>query len=301
MTNTAGELPPSLPRARYTFRARGRKLELGRRTRLIGIVNVTPDSFSDGGQFFDPDRAVAGALEMVRAGADIVDIGGESTRPGSSGVSAEEELERVAPVISTVRRETDVMVSIDTSKAKVAKWALEQGVDLVNDVSSLRAEPDIAGLVAEAGAGLVLMHMKGIPRTMQESPTYQDVAVEVRDFLGDAASRAESAGVSPESILVDPGIGFGKTVEHNLQLVNRLSVLSSLRKPILIGTSRKSFIGRLLHIPVEERLNGTAASVTASILRGAHIVRVHDVPEMLQVARIADAILNETGESGVPR
>jgi dihydropteroate synthase len=251
----------------------------------MGVVNVTPDSFSDGGRFFNPDRAVAGALEMVRAG----------------GVSAEEELERVAPVISTVRRETDVMVSIDTSKAKVAKWALEHGVDLVNDVSSLRAEPDIAELVAEAGAGLVLMHMKGIPRTMQESPTYHDVVVEVRDFLGDAASRAESAGVSPESILVDPGIGFGKTVEHNLQLVNRLSFLSSLRKPILIGTSRKSFIGRLLDIPVEDRLNGTAASVTASILRGAHIVRVHDVPDMLEVARIADAILNETGESGVPR
>ena len=277
------------------FRARGRELVLGHRTCVMGVINVTPDSFSDGGRFLDADRAVDLGLQMVREGAAMIDIGGESTRPGASPVPAEEELDRIAPVIDKLRPETDVFISIDTTKASVARWALEHGVEMVNDVSALHGDPDMSGLVAETGAGVVLMHMMGNPRTMQESPTYRDVAAEVCAFLERAVAAAETAGVAPDSILVDPGFGFGKTVDHNLVLLNRLGALSSLGKPILVGTSRKSFIGRLLDLPVEERLHGTSASVAAAILRGAHVVRVHDVPQMVQVARLVDAILNETG------
>ena len=268
---------------------------MGRRTRVMGVINVSPDSFSGDGLFLNADEAIACGLEMARCGADFIDVGGESTRPGASPVSAEEELERVAPVITALRRQTDVLLSADTAKAAVAKWALEQGVEIINDISGLTSDPTIAKITARANAGLILMHMKGTPRTMQKDPTYEDVASEVRDFLAEASSQAEAAGVAPDSILVDPGIGFGKSAEHNLQLINRLGSLSAIGKPILIGTSRKSFIGRLLGVPVEERIQGTSASVAASILRGAHVVRVHDVPEMIQVARLTDAILNETG------
>jgi dihydropteroate synthase len=246
------------------------------------------------------DRAVDLGLQMVREGAAILDIGGESTRPGAAPVSAGEELDRIAPVIDRLRPETDVLISVDTTKASVARWALEHGVEIINDVTALHRDPEMAGLVAETEAGVVLMHMKGEPRTMQESPSYQDVAAEVCTFLEQAVAAAETAGVGPDSILVDPGFGFGKTVEHNLILLNRLAALSSLGKPILVGTSRKSFIGRLLDLPIEDRLHGTSASVAAVILRGAHLVRVHDVPQMVQVARLVDAILNETraGEPG---
>ncbi len=262
------------------------------------MVNVTPDSFSDGGNFLDAGRAVDLGLEMARCGAEIIDIGGESTRPGASPVAAEEELQRIAPVITGLRQKTDVLISVDTTKAEVARWALGNGVEIVNDVSALTGDPDMAGLVAESGAGVVLMHMMGSPRTMQENPRYRDVVAEVHEFLERAVAAAETAGVAPDSILVDPGLGFGKTVDHNLVLLNRLSVLSSLGKPILVGTSRKSFIGRLLDVPVEERLHGTSASVAAAILRGAHVVRVHDVPQMTQVSRLIDAILNEAQTSG---
>jgi len=264
----------------------------------MGVVNVTPDSFSDSGDFLDAGRAVELGLEMARCGAEIIDIGGESTRPGASPVTAAQELERIAPVVTGLRQETDVLISVDTTKAAVARWALANGVEIVNDVSALTGDPDMAGLVAESGAGVVLMHMRGNPRTMQESPSYRDVVAEVHEFLEGAVAAAETAGVAPESILVDPGFGFGKTVDHNLVLLNRLGDLSSLGKPILAGTSRKSFIGRLLDVPVEERLHGTTASVAAAILRGAHVVRVHDVPQMIQVARLIDAILKEAQTSG---
>ena len=292
---------PLASRSIHTLRTRGRELVLGRRTRVMGVINVTPDSFSDGGLFLDADHAIARGLEMASQGADILDIGGESTRPGASPVAPEQELERIAPVIESLRQKTDVFLSVDTTKAKVAKWALEHGVEIVNDVSGLAGDPEMAGVVSDWGAGLVLMHRKGSPETMQKNPTYRDVVGEVCAFLARVVAAAEAAGVGPDSILVDPGIGFGKTVEHNLQLLNRLGTLSDLGKPILIGTSRKSFIGRALDVPVEARLHGTAASVAAAILRGAHVVRVHDVPEMMQVARLTDAILNETGapeESG---
>jgi dihydropteroate synthase len=276
------------------FRARGKELVLGRRTCVMGVINVTPDSFSDGGRFLDADRAVDLGLQMVREGAAMIDIGGESTRPGASPVPAGQELDRIAPVIEKLRPETDALISVDTTKASVARWALDHGVEMVNDISALHGDPDMSHVVSERGAGVVLMHMMGNPRTMQESPTYRDVAAEVTAFLERAVAAAETTGVAADSILVDPGFGFGKTVDHNLVLLNRLDALSRLGKPILVGTSRKSFIGKLLDLPVHERLHGTSASVAAAILRGAHAVRVHDVSQMAQVARLIDAILNET-------
>ena len=259
----------------------------------MGVVNVTEDSFFAGSRFPDAAQAVACALEMVRAGADIIDIGGESTRPGAKPVPPDEELSRILPVISELARRTDALISVDTRNASTVEKVLQSGADLINDVSGL-SDPAMAELAADAGAGVVLMHMKGAPETMQESPSYEDVVLEVRDFLAHAADRAEAAGVAPESIILDPGIGFGKTLEHNLQILNRLSILSSLAKPILVGTSRKSFLGRLLGLPPQDRLHGTAATVAVSILRGAHLVRVHDVVEMGQVARTTDAVMNET-------
>jgi dihydropteroate synthase len=211
-------------------------------------------------------------------------------------VTAEEELHRIGPVISELRRRTHILISIDTRKATVAEKAIELGADIVNDVSGLVSDSRIAEIVAQAGAGLVLMHMKGTPERMQEAPVYRDVVVEVKTFLAGATQQAEAAGVAPDSILVDPGIGFGKTAVHNLQVLNRLGLIASLGKPILIGTSRKTFIGRVLDLPPEDRLFGTAATVAASILRGAHVVRVHDVPEMIQVARMSDAVANESPE-----
>lgn len=284
-----------MARSLHVLRARGNTLALGRRTALMGVINVTPDSFFPASRFLDPHRAVAAGLQMVRAGADILDVGGESTRPGAKPVPVEEELRRVMPVLTGLREETDALLSIDTRKAAVAERALEAGVDMINDISALAGDPAMAAVAARTGAGLVLMHMQGAPETMQERPTYRDVVDEVRTFLGRAAERAEGAGVAPESILLDPGIGFGKTVEHNLQLLNRLPLLTStLGKPVLVGTSRKTFIGRLLNLPADERLHGTAAAVAACILRGAHVVRVHDVPEMQRVAQVTDAILNES-------
>jgi dihydropteroate synthase len=263
----------------------------------MGVVNVTPDSFYRGSRRLDPDKAVERSLEMARAGADIIDVGGESTRPGAAPVTAEEELHRVEPVISELRRHTHSLISVDTRKAAVAEKALELGADIVNDVSGLVSDSRIAEIVAEAEAGLVLMHMKGTPEHMQEAPVYLDVVGEVTTFLDGAIQRAEASGVAPDSILVDPGIGFGKTATHNLQILNRLGLFASSGKPILIGTSRKTFIGKVLNLSAEDRLFGTAATVVASILHGAHVVRVHDVDEMIQVARMTDAVLNETPEA----
>jgi dihydropteroate synthase len=265
----------------------------------MGVVNVTPDSFYPGSRRFDPDQALAFALRLVEAGADIVDIGGESTRPGASPVDAEEQIRRVLPVVARLRPLSRVLISVDTRSAAVAERALEAGADIVNDVSAL-GDPRMAEVVAGAKAGLVLMHMKGEPSTMQASPSYRDVVAEVKDYLGRAIDKAESAGVSSASIFVDPGIGFGKTLEHNLALLHHLPSLSELSKPILVGTSRKSFIGRILSGTArrggsddEERLLGTAASVACVVLLGASAVRVHDVREMRQVVAVADAIKNQ--------
>jgi dihydropteroate synthase len=279
-----------------TFRARGKTLELRERTALMGVVNVTPDSFFANSRFPDPERAVEAALELVESGADIIDIGGESTRPGAQPVDEESERERVLPVVAKLRTLTRVLISVDTRKASVAERALEEGADIVNDVSALAGDPRMAGVVAAARAGLVLMHMRGTPGTMQREPQYEDVVSEVSSFLAGAIARAEAAGVGEESILVDPGIGFGKTAEHNLTLLNQLSALSALGKPILVGPSRKSFLGDLVAGSEENRLLGTAASVACAVLRGAQVVRVHDVREMKDVVAVADAIRSERND-----
>lgn len=281
-----------------TFRARNERLELGETTALMGVVNVTPDSFYAGSRRLEPDEALAFARELVEEGASIVDFGGESTRPGARPVEVEEEIRRVVPVIARLRPSTRALISVDTRRAAVAEQALDAGADIVNDVSAL-ADPRMAEVVARASAGLVLMHMKGTPATMQVSPSYRDVVAEVKEYLRRAIEKAESSGIPGDSILVDPGIGFGKTLEHNLTLLHHLSSLSQLSKPILVGTSRKSFLGHILSGGPEDRLLGTAASVACAVLLGASVVRVHDVREMRQVAAVADAIKNQ-GVSGRP-
>jgi dihydropteroate synthase len=282
---------------------------------IMGVLNVTPDSFSDGGRFADVDRAVEHAREMARAGAGIIDIGGESTRPGAAPVSAEEELRRVMPVIERlaaaphpdplpaprgegIRSTREAMcVSIDTTKAVVAEKALGAGARIVNDISALRFDARMVEVVRDAGAGLVLMHMQGTPQTMQQAPHYDDVVAEVRTFLAERVAFAEAHGVKKSQIAVDPGIGFGKTVEQNLQLLARLEELTLLGCPVLVGPSRKSFIGRVLAAPdggqmrpADGRLWGTAATVAWAVAQGARIVRVHDVAEMADVVRMMEAI-----------
>jgi dihydropteroate synthase len=256
----------------------------------MGIVNVTPDSFSDGGLFLAPERAIAHARRLVADGAELLDIGGESTRPGARGVSAEEELARVAPVLAGLDA-LDAGISIDTSKAAVAEAGLEAGAEIVNDVTALRSEPALAGLCADRGCIVLLMHMRGTPRTMQENPTYDDVVDDVRTFLAERIEFAMGEGIAEDRIWVDPGIGFGKTARHNLELLNRLGELRELGRPIVIGTSRKRFIGSLTGREVNERLGGTIASNVLAVRAGADILRVHDVAEVRQAVRVAESIL----------
>ncbi|MGB0036993.1 MAG: dihydropteroate synthase [Candidatus Acidiferrales bacterium] len=269
-----------------------RMLALGGRTLVMGVLNVTPDSFSDGGLHFAADAAVARALEMERQGADIVDIGGESTRPGSLGISAEEELGRILPVLEKLRGRLAIPISVDTSKAEVAEAAADTGAEILNDVTSLRADPRLAEIARRRKLPLILMHMRGEPRTMQKLPFARDVVRDVVGGLRRAVAIARRAGLAKSQVILDPGTGFGKSVAQNYELLARLPELARLGSPLMVGTSRKSFIGRVLgDAPESERQWGTAATVTASILGGAHIVRVHDVAEMVQVARVADAIL----------
>jgi dihydropteroate synthase len=258
---------------------------------LMGIVNVTPDSFSDGGEFLDPQRAIEHGRELIVEGADLLDVGGESTRPGAEAVSADEELRRVAPVVSELAGEGH-RVSIDTSKLAVAEAALDAGATMVNEVTALRAEPELAGLCAERGCEVVLMHMLGEPRTMQENPTYEDVVDDVKAFLAERIEFATSEGINEERIWIDPGIGFGKTVEHNLELIGRLAELSDLGRPIVFGSSRKSFIGKLTGAAVDQRLGGTIASNVIAYANGARMLRVHDVEPMRQALTVAEAILD---------
>lgn len=272
------------------MRLRGYDIPTALRTCVMGVLNVTPDSFSDGGRYLDPFMASEHAVRMVEEGADIIDIGAESSRPGAGRVSAQEELSRVLPVIKAVAGKVKVPISVDTWKSEVAKAALLEGAALVNDITALRGDPAMAGVVAEAGAGVVLMHMKGEPENMQVEPVYDDVVREVISYLSGSVYTAETAGIPPDMIAIDPGIGFGKTLEHNLEILRRLSELKALDKPILVGTSRKSFIGKITGRGVADRVFGTAASVAAAIMNGADIVRVHDVGEMVEVARMIDAI-----------
>ena len=269
--------------------AGGETLVLGERPLIMGIVNCTPDSFYDGGRYHDPDTAVAHAQELLAAGADIIDIGGESTRPGAEPVPSEEEKKRVIPVIERLARSTKAVISIDTQKAEVAREAVGAGAAIVNDVSAL-ADPAVAQAAAESGAAVILMHMKGTPRTMQQDPSYEDLFAEIIFYLRERMDKALQAGISRESIIVDPGIGFGKTVAHNLELVRDLWRLRSLGRPILLGPSNKSFIGKVLDAEPHERLEGTAAAIVAGILAGAHILRVHDVAGMKKYVDMAWAI-----------
>ena len=259
-------------------------------TQLMGVVNVTPDSFSDGGLYLDPDAAVAHGRELAEAGAEILDVGGESTRPGAEPVGTEEELRRVIPVIHGLVA-ADCHVSVDTSKARVAEAALDAGAEIVNDVTAMRGDPEMAALCAERGATVVLMHMLGEPRTMQQDPRYDDVVAEVKAFLAARLEAAVAAGIDEERVWLDPGIGFGKTEAHNLELLRRLGELRALGRPLVVGTSRKSFIGKVDGSPADQRLGGTIASSILAAAEGADVLRVHDVAEVRQALTVAAAIL----------
>jgi dihydropteroate synthase len=281
-------------RSDYKIDCRGKILDLSRRTHIMGILNVTPDSFSDGGLFARPQQAIAHAREMVAAGADIIDIGGESTRPGAHPLSEEEELRRIIPIIERLSAEIAVPISVDTYKSAVAKKALKAGASIVNDISGLRFSRDMADVAAEFKAAVIIMHIKGTPRDMQQNPVYADVISEILSYLEEGIEIAVRGGVDREKVLVDPGIGFGKTLEHNLIILNRLDEFRALGRPVVLGTSRKKFIGTILGIPEpEQRVEGTAATVAAGIERGASVVRVHDVGRMAQVARMTDAIVKQ--------
>lgn len=270
---------------------RGSECALGDRTWIMGVLNVTPDSFSDGGRFHSPEAAITHGLRLFEDGADILDVGGESTRPGGAPLPAADEIRRVVPVIQRLREQGAGLLSVDTTKAEVAREALEAGADLVNDVSGLRFDAQMAPLVAARGVPVVVMHLRGDFAGMHRAPRYQDVAAEVARELGQRVAEAARAGVRADQVLLDPGIGFAKDAAHSLEMLARLPELAALGRPLLVGPSRKSFIGTVLDLPVGERLWGTAAAVAACVLGGAHVVRVHDVREMAQVARLCDAIL----------
>jgi dihydropteroate synthase len=255
----------------------------------MGILNVTPDSFSDGGQFFDPEDAVRAGIAMASAGADLIDVGGESTRPGSDPVPIAEEVSRVLPVIKRLAAEVDVPISVDTRRAETAEAALDAGASVVNDVTAGR-DPQMFRTVLEANAGMVLMHMLGEPKTMQQDPRYDDVVAEVRAFLNQRIEAATASGIGRDRLVVDPGLGFGKTLDHNLTLMRHIDSFSELGRPVLTGPSRKSFVGVVTEADVEERLPGTAGAVAWLAANGSHVIRVHDLPEMVGVVRMIDAI-----------
>lgn len=282
--------PPE--RREFTIRFRGGALCLGTRTHIMGILNVTPDSFSDGNEYLDPERALDRACEMVEEGADIIDIGGESTRPGAGKVSAEEEIRRIIPVVERIAKKIDTPLSVDTYKAEVAHLALASGAHIINDISGLRFDSAMAGVAAKAECPLVVMHIKGRPADMQTGPAYDCVVAEVIHYLEESIDIAINSGVDPDRIIVDPGIGFGKRLEDNLRLIKHLDELKKLGKAILVGASRKSFIGAILNVPnPEERVEGTLSASVMAAAKGAHIVRVHDVKATRNALAVADAIL----------
>jgi dihydropteroate synthase len=285
-------------RKRFRLHLRSRTLILGERTLVMGVLNVTPDSFSDGGAYLDSEAAIARALQIEKDGADILDVGGESTRPGATAISSEQELRRILPVIQVLRGRLRIPMSVDTRRADVAEATLAAGAEILNDVSALRMDPRLGEVARRARAPLILMHMRGTPQTMQRGPFARNVIGHVMAGLRDAVSRAKRVGLVKTQLLLDPGIGFGKKHEQNFEILARLPEFASLACPIVIGTSRKAFLGEALAVPggpsalPGERLLGTAATVTASILGGAHIVRVHDVAEMVRVVHVADRVLN---------
>jgi len=277
---------------KYLFQVKSKSFVLGPRTWLMGVINVTPDSFYDGGIYLDAARAVERGLEIAAENADIIDIGGESTRPGANPVPAKEEIRRILPVIAGIREKTKALISVDTTKAEVAEAALASGADIINDISAGRFDSKMLPLAARTGAGIILMHMKGTPVTMQLSPHYKDVLGEITSFLEERVEAAESMGIRRERIIVDPGIGFGKNLEDNLTLINNLAALAELGRPVLVGISRKSFIGNILNLGPEERLEGTIAAAVVSLLRGASLLRVHDLRAVKRAITVAETILS---------
>ncbi|MEN2985943.1 MAG: dihydropteroate synthase [Thermodesulfovibrionaceae bacterium] len=273
------------------LRFNGFELDFSKKTYIMGIVNVTPDSFFDGGKYYSKESAVQHALKLIEEGADIIDIGGESTRPGSEPISVEEEIRRVIPVIEELAKRVSVPISCDTYKAEVAERAIQAGASIINDISGLRFDSKMAEIVAKYNVAVVLMHIKGTPKDMQKNPYYEALIPEIIEYLRESIVIAKRMGVSEDRIIIDPGIGFGKLLEHNLEIIKKLKDFTLLGKPILIGVSRKSFIGKILNdAPPEERLEGTAAATVASILNGANIVRVHDVGYISKFVKVVDAI-----------
>ena len=266
-------------------------------TGIMGIINVTPDSFSDGGKYANVEAAVMRAKQMVADGADIIDIGGESSRPGSEPISANEECRRVVPVVQALAEQFQIPISVDTYKAEVAYEALSAGACVINDITALHGDPNMCQILADAQAGVILMHMQGVPATMQKAPTYQNVVVEVHAWLTEVASQAVDRGIDSSRIMIDPGIGFGKTLDHNLEILRHLMQFRGIGYPLLVGVSRKKFIGQILDLPVHQREEGTAATVAWSIINGANVVRVHDVAKMKQVAQVIDAICQTKPDS----
>ncbi len=281
-------------RKKYIFQVKGKKYTLANQTWIMGILNVTPDSFSDGGLYYSKEKAIEQGLKLAAEGADILDIGGESTRPGSEPIPPDEEIRRIIPVISEIRQKSDVLISVDTTKSEVCRAALEAGVDIINDISAFRFDPEMFALAAEWQAPVILMHMQGMPKTMQDAPLYSNLLFEVRSFLQERIETATSFGIKRESIVIDPGIGFGKRQEDNLSLIRNLRFLEELDRPILIGASRKSFIGNILGLPPEKRIEGSIAASIVSIINGAHILRVHDVKATKRAIKMAEAILNDS-------
>ncbi len=273
----------------HWFSAKGQPIDCRTRPLIMGVVNVTADSFYDGGRYLIPERAVAHAMELVAHGADLIDIGGESTRPGSHGVNEQDELDRVLQVVRELARRISIPISIDTTKSRVAQCALDHGASIINDVSAMRQDPAMASVIARSDAAVVLMHMQGTPQTMQHAPSYADVLSEVTQFLEERTHDAIRAGIARTNIVLDPGFGFGKLMVHNLALLRGLSSLSILNRPLLVGLSRKAFIGTIVEKPVEHREWGTAAAVAFAVDRGARIIRVHDVAMMVDVVKVAAA------------
>jgi len=284
--------------SRFILRCSNKMLELSTRTHIMGILNVTPDSFSDGGEFYQPEQAIERGVQMVAEGADIIDIGAESTRPGAEPVSAEEELRRLIPVLEGLLKKVAVPISVDTYKSTVAETALNAGAHIINDISGLRFDPQLKEVIARYQVPVTIMHIKGEPRNMQQNPHYDDLIGEIYGYLAESIRLAEIAGISRKNIIVDPGIGFGKRLPDNYEILRRLSEFQNLGCPILIGPSRKSFIGTVLDLPPDERLEGTIAAVAIAIQNGAHIVRVHDVKEISRACRITDLLVGKTSLSG---
>lgn len=286
----------SLPSGRVTLR--GGVLSLAERVHVMGILNVTPDSFSDGGRYVDADAACAHAMAMIEQGADLLDIGAESSKPGAVAIDEEEERRRLLPIVRELCRRTTIPLSIDTTKAAIAEEALDAGAALINDISALRFDPRMASVVARSGAGVILMHMQGTPATMQRTASYTYVVEDVRAFLAARLEVAQQAGIPRDRILLDPGIGFGKNCEHNVTLLNHLGAFQTLGRPIVVGVSRKAFLGKILGRTIDERLMGTAGAVAIAIMKGARVVRVHDVAPIRDVVKIVEAIMSSSSACG---